>query len=155
MLLDNDGNAVAWADPEDVKIYTGETATEAECIRAHLLIEIFAGTTVEATNVGNISSRNQRMLTAATAYQAAWMLDHPDVFSHIDVEGVSQDGVTAQHLHANARILAPMAHRCLNRLTWKLAPWRATPSRASVPDRGTRDSAAADDAEYWTPIGSS
>lgn len=142
---------LAWATPADVKTYTGLTATEAEIMQAHLLIELFAGTTIEASNVGNVSSRNRRYLRMAVAYQTAWMQEHPDIFTAMDVTSVEG----AQLRSDNAGFLAPLADRCLNRLSWRLRPWRVRRGVTAMvppPDFGSRESAAADDDKYWSPL---
>ncbi len=55
----------------------------------------------------------------AVAYQAAWMTDHPDVFTNVDVSTMLQDGLQFTNAHANAGILAPMAKRAIDRLSWR------------------------------------
>jgi len=78
-----------------------------------------------------------------------WLDAHPDVMEAMDVQGVSQDGLSAQYAHANAHLLAPMAKRCIDRLSWRTAPLRARPRRGTASDRGDRDSAVRDDQYVW------
>ncbi len=142
-----------WATPEDVLNVTRATVTDGEIMSAQFLVEIFAETTEEATEVGNVSSRNLRLLSLAVCYQATWMQAHPDIFTNVDLANLSQDGVSGQMAHANARLLAPLAKRCLDRLTWINEPLRVRLPGEYIPDRSNRDSAAHDDSRAWTPFG--
>lgn len=108
-----------WATTGDVLFYTGLTATNAQVAQAQAVIELFADTTESASNAGNISEKNLRILKQAVAYQAGWITEHPDVFTSMDTTSVSQDQVAATWAHANAGILAPLAKRCVDRLSWK------------------------------------
>lgn len=108
-----------WATAGDVAIYTGVTVTSAQVAQAQAVVEIFADTTSDASDAGNISGKNLRLLKQAVAYQAAWITQHPDAFTNMDVSSVSQDQVSATFLHANAQILAPLAKRCIDRLSWR------------------------------------
>lgn len=141
----------AWASVTDVETLTGEQVTEADLIRAQDIIELFSGTTYLATE--NISPTNLRYLNRAVAYQAPWMLEHPDLYTHMDSDSVSQDGASVTPGNENASLLAPLAMRYLRRLTWKTRPWQV---RARVGayggDDGPRDSAVADDNRIWSPM---
>lgn len=141
-----------WATPEQTYSLTKRTVTEDDLEAAQAIIEIPAGTTEEASGAGNISTYNLRMLRNAVAYQAVWMLDHPDVFTHIDTDGMAQDGVSYQHAHAWAKLLAPLAYRCVNRLSWNLNPLRVRRRSGFADDRGNRDSAVRDDQFTWNPL---
>jgi hypothetical protein len=141
-----------WATTDDVDTYTGATATDAEVTRAQAIVELFAGTTTDASDQGLISSRNLRLLKMAVAYQTAWMQLHPDVFTNVDIDSGGQDGVSYTNAHANAALLAPLAKRCVDRLTWRLAPLRVRRPRRRATDTGNRDSAAHDDDRTWAPL---
>jgi hypothetical protein len=71
----------------------------------------------------------------------------------MDVEGVSQDGLNATYANANAHLLAPLAKRCIDRLSW-MREIRVGLSRAARlrTDRGNRDSAVRDDQYAWVPL---
>lgn len=142
-----------WATPSQVYQLTKVTVTEGDLEAAQAIVELAAGTTEEATDAGNVSQQNLRKLRNAVAYQAAWMPDHPDVFTHIDTDGMSQDGVSYQHAHAWAKLLAPLAYRNLQRLSWNLAPLRVRRRDGRLyDDRGNRDSAVRDDNLPWNPL---
>lgn len=141
-----------WADADDVATFTGESVDNATLRQAQDIIELFSGVTWLANN--QISGRNQRMLNRAVAYQAGWMLSRPDLFTHLDVETVSQDGASHTPATANAQLLAPFAARWLKRLSWADKPLRVQRGYNALfySDRGTRDSAVADDNKTWTPM---
>lgn len=142
---------MAWVTDEDVHDVTGREASPASLATAQVMIELFAGTTEIASDNGDISSRNLRLLKQAVAFQAVWLDAHPDVLDAMDVEGVSQDGLSAQYADANAHLLAPLATRCLRRLSWK-QQIRVGRSRRVASDRGNRDSAVSDDQYEWSPL---
>ena len=144
---------MSWATAEDVYTITGREASPEALAVAQVFIEIFAGTTETSSDDGLISTTNLRMLKNAVAFQAVWLDSHPDVLDAMDVEGVSQDGLSAQYANANAHLLAPMATRCLNRLSWR-KEIRTRRSRALrlASSRGNRDSAVRDDQYAWLPM---
>lgn len=141
----------AWAQASDVLTYTGEDASDEEVLRAQALVELFSGTHYDAVID---STRNLRHLRMAVAYQTAWMRYHPDIFLNVDVDNVSQDGHSHTPAHENAALLAPLATRCIRRLSWVQKPLRVRGryGAADYEDSGSRDSAAADDSRSWTPL---
>lgn len=149
---------MTWATTEDVTTYTGATATSAQLAQAQALVEVFADTTEDASDTGNISAKNLRLLKLAVAYQAAWITAHPDQFTNMDLTQVQQDGLIATFTHHNAGVLAPMAKRCIDRLSWRrIRSLRIGPmlgAERSVPRRMNLTSAVRDDDDpRWRPIG--
>lgn len=140
-----------WADVESVELTYGQVVTDQDIAIAQDIVEVFAGTTELASDNELISTRNLRLLEKAVAYQAIFVRDHPDILSVMDTTGVSQDGLSATYQHDNAALLAPMAKRCIDRLSWKLRPLRARKS-GRIDESGNRDSAIADDQYVWTPL---
>jgi hypothetical protein len=147
---------MTWATTSDVATYTGITATTAQVEQAQAVVEIFADTTEDASDDGNISSKNLRLLKLAVAYQAAWITQHPDAFTNMDTNNFSQDQVSATTAHANAGILAPLAKRSIDRLSWR----RIRPLRigrrsdvGGIPRRMNLASAVLDDHDpRWMPM---
>ncbi|MEU1309503.1 hypothetical protein ABZ419_11495 [Streptomyces cinnamoneus] len=145
-----------WATTSDVATYTGVTVTAAQVEQAQAVIEVFADTTTAASTAGNISEKNLRLLKLAVAYQAAWATQHPDAFTSMDVTSVTQDQVSATMAHANAGVLAPLAKRCLDRLSWR----RTRPLRigrrteyGQIPRHMNTTSAVMDDNDpRWQPM---
>lgn len=109
-----------WATTAEVADITGVTVTEAQLIRAQHVIDIVSGRTYEihALLVEENRTRDLYWLKLAVAYQAAWMLSQPDMFTRMNVTSVNQDTSQAQ-MGASALTLAPLARRALNRVSWK------------------------------------
>jgi len=148
---------MAWATVAETLSYTGITPTSAQLAQAQGVIELFADTTVAASDAGSISEKNLRLLKQAVTYQAAWISQHPDAFSSMDTTSFSQDQVSATMAHANAGILAPLAKRCIDRLSWKrIRPLRIGRRGAAPPIPRTMNttSAVMDDRDpRWQPMG--
>lgn len=145
---------MSWATAADVLTYTGASATDAQVARAQALIELYADVTQDAD--GAMSARDLRLLGRAVAYQAAWMASgaHPDFFARTEVSELDQDDVTAKLAHADALLLAPLASRCLTRLSWMNGTIRANrrDPRArlhELEDLWLRDQ---EPAQVWLPL---
>lgn len=144
---------MGWATADEVYEVTGREVSPEALALAQTMIEMFAGTTTISSDDGLISSTNLRLLKNAVAFQAVWLDAHPDVLEAMDVEGVSQDGLNAQYANANAHLLAPLATRALNRLSWRREiRTRASRAMRAASDRGNRDSAVRDDQYAWAPL---
>jgi len=153
---------IDWATTADVLNITGKTVTAAQLQQAQFIVMLFSDispdASFETTGVatGLISPKNLRYLKFAVAYQAAWMPEHPDVFSNIDTTNVSEDGLSFTQAHENAAILAPLARRSIKRLTW-MRPNRSIRIGKKLDPAfpyiyGSRDSATADDSRDWSPM---
>lgn len=107
-----------WASVADVSVYTGATVTDAQLAQAQLQIELRVGRT-PASNA-YLSASTLRWLKAAVAYQAAWMVAQPDLFTRSEVKdfgaGSTGDSVAFK---PDSQMLAPLARRALRRLRWK------------------------------------
>jgi hypothetical protein len=108
---------MAWATIEEAQQYTGISVGQDNIEAAQGIIEMFADVT-ELSNE-KISTKNLRLLKMAVAYQAAWMSDHPDLFTHVDISTMLQDGIQFTNAHANSGVLAPLAKRAIDRLSWR------------------------------------
>jgi hypothetical protein len=108
-----------WATPESVLALTGVTVDESTCLQAQGAIETFTDADPDSSaNRGGLSAKNLKLLEKATAYQAAWIPAHPDWAQNIDATSVQQDGVVISTPDRNAWVCAPMAARCIHRLSW-------------------------------------
>lgn len=147
---------MTWATTSDVATYTGITVTAAQVEQAQAVVELFADTTEDASDQGLISTKNLRLLKLAVAYQAAWITQHPDAFTNMDATSISQDQVSATMAHANAAILAPLAKRSIDRLSWKrIRPLRIgrRSDAGQIPRRLNVTSAVLDDDDpRWIPL---
>lgn len=106
---------MAWATPADVIAYTGVTVDAAALTRAEHVVALLAGVSPEAV----LKPRDLRYLKQATAYQVAFMAAQVDTFSRTDVRSASQDGASYVLGGEDALVLAPLAKRCLDRLSWR------------------------------------
>lgn len=107
----------SWTSEAQVLELTGATVTSAHLTQAQGVIDIYSGITLDYTD--EINLRNRRLLAAATAYQAAWMVRQIDVTTRTDVSKLNQEGVQFDLAHEDALLLAPLAKRCLDRLSWR------------------------------------
>jgi hypothetical protein len=148
---------MTWATTSDVLTYTGLNVTAAQVEQAQAVIEVFADTTTDASDAGNVSPKNLRLLKLAVAYQTAWITQHPDAFTNVDLTNFNQDQVSGTLAHANALILAPLAKRAIDRLSWKrIRPLKigARGGYGQIPRTMNLTSAVADDDDpRWQPIG--
>ena len=148
---------MTWATAQDVIDKTGMTVSDAVLKQAQAVVELFSDTSEDASDAGNISPKNLRMLNLAVCYQAAWITQHPDAFTNIDLTNFNQDQVSGTLAHANALILAPLAKRAIDRLSWKrIRPLRigARANYGLIPPTMNTTSAVLDDNDpRWRPIG--
>jgi uncharacterized iron-regulated membrane protein len=107
---------MAWATEAETLALTGVTVSTSVLAQAQGVIELFSGMTED--NTTELAGANARMLRVAVAYQAAWMTSQIDVTSRTDVAQFEQDGARFTAGGADALILAPLARRALDRLSW-------------------------------------
>ena len=141
----------AWADAADVLLWTGMEVTDDVVMRAQDIVELYVNTTYVAVD---ISPKNLRHLNRAVAYQAGWMTLNPDMYVSRDVDSASVDGSSYTPAHESAHLLAPLARRHIRKISWMQAPLRVRPRYGTqdYSELGDRDSAARDDAFYWSPM---
>jgi hypothetical protein len=101
-----------------VQRLTGKVVDDESVDMATGIIEIVSGADADLLNATNLSARNLKWLRYAVAYQCAFMIEHPDYFTRMDVTSMTQDGASAT-LRADGLVLAPNARRCLKRLSWR------------------------------------
>lgn len=106
----------SWTTPADVLALTGVTVTAAQLSQAQGILDLFSGTTLAA--IDDISDRDLRFLKMAAGYQAAWIAGQVDVMTRMDVKSLSQDGMSFTPADTDALTVAPLARRCLDRLSW-------------------------------------
>ena len=143
--------ATPWATIADVDEVTGKTVTAKERGIAVRSLEPIIGV-IEAVDRPDIPDRDRYWLKLATCYQAAFVLDNPDLFSRADVTSAGQDGESANFRNVDAHLLAPLARKCIRRLSWR----GLTRSRDRAAQRGPLNilSEEYDDSLAWKPVGS-
>ena len=107
---------MTWATAAETLALTGVSVTTTQLAQAQGIIDVFSGVVEDA--VDDLTVRDRRLLRYATAYQAAWMTQQIDVTSRTDVSSLDQDGITVTLANQDALVLAPLAVRCLKRLSW-------------------------------------
>ena len=153
----------AVADCETLMRRIGVVVTDDDIDTAQDIVEIYSDVTEDQTADGLIGGRDLRLLNRAVKYQAIYVAAHPEIFTGQDVAQAAADGVAATYAHLDARLLAPLAHRTIRRLSWKVAGIRVGhgrqsteigPAQAAVLElTGDRDSAERDDHVPWWPLG--
>lgn len=112
-----------WATTADVLALTGATVTQTQLDQANSIIELHSGRiyalsgVTDPNGVTNTGARDIEWMRRACAFQAAWMLSQPDMFSRLDLSAVTQEG-RAVGLKDHALVLAPLAKRALARVSW-------------------------------------
>lgn len=106
-----------WATADDVLSLTNAAVTHRDIGVAQGVISTFTGID-DDDMMAMITGRDARYLQRAVCYQAAWMVAQIDALSRTDVATLDQDGVNFQTSHRDALVLAPMAKRCIDRLSW-------------------------------------
>lgn len=107
-----------WATVADVDDIAGVTVTDRQLRTARGVIETLIGL-FESVDRPDISDRDREWLRRAVAYEAAFVKDNPDLFSRIDVTSASQDGESVSFRNVDAHMLAPLARKCIRRLSWR------------------------------------
>jgi hypothetical protein len=105
-----------WATAGDVASLTGQSIDTTELEQANGVIELHAGK-IYTLAVANTGTRDIEWMRRACAYQAAWMRSQPDMFARLDLNAVTQEG-RAVGLKEHALVLAPLAKKALNRVSW-------------------------------------
>lgn len=126
--------AGTWCTVTDVANLTGVTVTEAQLLRAQGVIESFED--IDPADPGeHLSVRDRERFRKATAYQAGWMFEQIEIEKRTDVANLNQDGQGWTYAHADAVVLAPLAKRNLDRLSWNAdGPVNPQGGRAPYPD---------------------
>lgn len=127
---------MSWATDAETLAYTGIAVTETELSQAQAIIEMYAGTTELASDAGNISSTNLRLLKLAVAYQAAWLTGQSGTYTNMGVDEMAEgsgSGMKVSFPSQDSLVLAPRAKMAVSRLSWlsgraiRLSPYTGAP----------------------------
>lgn len=148
-----------WVSEAEASQITGQTVTEAQIAVAQPVISLFTGVTEETAPT--LKPRDLQLLRYAVAYQAVWMAGQVDVLTRMDVNDVTQDGMAFTVSDPDAMVLAPLAKRAVQRLSWMktrsihpLTPEQAAVRRGYYPPGTVVDTAEwLDDDQAWEPLG--
>lgn len=111
---------MAWATPSNVADVTNVSdASTAEIAQAQAIIELYLNRVERDTDS---DGWDFTWLTRAVSYQVPWMRDHPELFTIMDVDSLSQGGTLERESLVfgirhpmNAKWLAPLARMAADR----------------------------------------
>ena len=112
-----------WCTVDDVLLFTGKSVSDSTLMQAAGVLELHMGRTfyelVSNPDGGTlkVGRRDREWLRRALAYQAAWMLAQPDMYQRLDMDMLASTGRPLQ-LKDRALVLAPLARRALQRVSW-------------------------------------
>jgi hypothetical protein len=140
----------AWASAQDVIDATGVTVTEPQLAQAQAAIEVFCNRIHADTE--RMRTRDLYWLGRAVAYQAAWLAGQFGLETRLDATQIQQDQVSST-LQGDGLVLAPMAKRSLNRVSWMRS--RTVHIRSAIegagPIVGDPLTDGSDDHMVWAP----
>lgn len=142
-----------WASTADIKGKTGKTVDGATRTIAVGIIESVTGL-IEEVEREDITDRDRYWLKLAVCYEAAFVVDNPDLFSRADVTSASQDGESVAFRNVDSHLLGPLARKAIRRLSWRgiraLAPGGGSSSAPA--SRLNVNSEEYDDSLPWVPM---
>lgn len=106
-----------WATITDVFNKTGVTVSAPQLERAHAVILTFVDVDPDAPNT-HLSDRDRNRMVSAEAFQAGWMFTQIEVVARTDVSQNTQDGDGFTYANPDAVVLAPLAKRNIDRVSW-------------------------------------
>jgi hypothetical protein len=140
----------AWASAQDVIDATGVSVTDQQLVQAQKAVEVFSNRIY--TDADRMRTRDLYWLGQAVAYQAAWLAGQFGLETRLDATQIQQDGVSTT-LQGDGLTLAPMAARCLRRVSWMRS--RTVHIRSAVegagPILGDALADGMDDSLVWAP----
>lgn len=108
---------MSWSPSEsDAKTLTGKDLTAEDLAKALAIIEVYIG--VYEEQYPNLYGQDARAIKRGIAWQAAWMVERPDMFDRDDLLSFNQDGQGATG-SKTWNLLAPLARMALARLSWR------------------------------------
>lgn len=104
-----------WCSVTDVLTYTGQSVTQIHVTIAQQMMEGLIRRVWRSTDA---SRRDYYWLQRATAWQAFYVSEHPELLSMMDVQSISQDGMTVVFRGSSqpVQLYSPIALRFLSNL---------------------------------------
>jgi hypothetical protein len=140
----------AWASAQDVIDATGVSVTDQQLVQAQKAVEVFSNRIYPDGE--RMRTRDLYWLGQAVAYQAAWLAGQFGLETRLDATQIQQDQVSTT-LTGDGLVLAPMAARCLRRVSWMRS--RTVHIRSAIegagPIVGDPLTDGSDDRMAWTP----
>jgi hypothetical protein len=105
-----------WAPTiDEANKLTGKTLSESDLAQAQAIIETVVN--VYEAQYPELYGRDGLVVKRAIAWQAAWMVERPDMFDRDDISGDPGSGVQGATMTWN--MLAPLVRMSLKRLSWR------------------------------------
>lgn len=111
-----DTTPLLWTTTEAVGHLTGVTVDDATLLQAQGIIELKTGVLIEQSPA--LGGRDAAWIARAVGYQAAFMFEHPDLFSRMAVDAAGHDGESMSG-RSDYMTVAPLAKSAMRRLSWK------------------------------------
>ncbi len=128
---------MALVTPQEAQVVTGVLPTQDQVEQAQLDVDLLADIDLDDTDqVGRLTDRDAKLIKWAICHQAAWRKDQVDLAGRTDVSeiaGAASDGGVKLRDELSL-VLAPMARKCLERVSWKRK--RTTPDRTRATGSG-------------------
>ena len=140
-----------WCDLTDIATYTGSTeVTQADVNAAQVILE---GTIHRVWRVTDVQKRDYYWLTRATAFQALYVHAHPELLTMMDVQSISQDGlsITFRQGTQTLPIVGPVAKRILDAL-FRASNTTARLNSAFQKNRMVRAGVGSGGSSPWSPM---
>lgn len=140
-----------WCSLTDVATYTGSAAvTQADLNVAQVILEGHIHRIWRSTDV---EKRDYYWLSRATAFQALYVHAHPEITTMMDVQSISQDGLSISFRQGTQSLplIAPMARRLLDAL-FRASNTTARLNSAFQKNRMVRAGAGTGGSTPWTPM---
>lgn len=111
---------MTWATPVEASAISGMNITQTDLNKAQSILEIWVGDIGE-DRMGNLKSRDVKLLKKAVSYQAAWMLSKPELLGRSDTDNVLQDELQFSKGDIDMHVIAPLAKASIMKLSWRRA----------------------------------
>src|SRR5690242_16802026 len=103
--------------PAEIAAAINVSATEQDVQTAQDVIELYAGRNLGGALVtADFSAADLRRCRLAVQWQTKYLIEHPDVLTRVPVRRAQANGASIEH--DGDGILAPLAKRWLNQLSW-------------------------------------
>jgi hypothetical protein len=108
---------MAWITGAAASVITGVTLTDAACNVAQEIVDLYSNRTQSAS--ASMTVKDRYWLARAVAWQAAWLAGQVAIEGRMGVSFAGAGGSTISIPDEATLVLAPLARRAINRLSWK------------------------------------
>lgn len=137
---------MAFATTQDVRELTGVSVNDEQIARGQAMVELYSNRGPDAFE--SLSTKDQRLIKRATAYQVAYMDAHPELFAQMDVAAQSQTDLSVSFRQdETAALIAPLARMALRGVSWRRS--RSVRVKSTFEEEWASGN---DDALAWRPL---